>query len=283
MSTGNSEYSEEELAGLSEEERAAIVGDDEDHEGGDAGDEPAGDEGEDGASASGEDEGADAGEDEGEEGEDDKSAPEDAKAPEPQKVERQPEHVRLPEEVTAEFKARQDSLNEQFENGDITMAELLDGRDKINREIYNAEADASKQANAENAWQDAQYSFFKGNKHYLEEQNQKRYATLNVCVKAVAGSEDAASMSLSEILAKAKSMEEAMSGVASTTKEPAKEEKPPKSKLPDHQSLSEIPAAAPTETGKPNEFSYMENLVGLEYEKAIDAMSEAQRDRFLKG
>ncbi|MDH5298553.1 MAG: hypothetical protein OEV91_06000, partial [Desulfobulbaceae bacterium] len=88
--------------------------------------------------------------------------------------------------------------------------------------------------------------------------------------------------SLAEILAKAKRMEEAMSGVSPAGKETPKE-KPPKSKLPDHQSLSEIPAAAPTETGKPNEFSYMENLVGLEYEKAIDAMSEAQRERFLKG
>lgn len=274
------EYTPEELADLSPEERAAIEdGSEEEHDAGEedidlAGEEP---EGEDAPAAI--DDPADA--------VDTPEAKDEPAEERPIVEDATPEKahpsVRLPDEVSQGFKDRLQALNDEYENGDKTLAEMLDERDKINREIYNAEAEAQEQETKQAEWKAAQAAFFVANKHYME--NKQRYDDLNACVLAIAQTPAGSMMSNTAVLAKAKKMEEAMSGEAPavTSENPAGKEKPPKSPAPANPNLGDLPAAAPNETGKANEFSYMDKLTGTAYENALEKMTEAQRDRFLKG
>lgn len=199
-------------------------------------------------------------------------------------VEKPQQAVRLPEDIAEAFKDQLNVLQAKFDDGDITMAELLDARDKINRDIYNAEVEEGAKVAAKEKWQGIQDAFFGANKIYL--QDEQRYEDLNVCVKAIAASPAGSGLTDAQVLAKAKAMEETMNGVVNPVVTPPADPGkgvPPKSPAPTNANLGDIPAAAPNETGKVNEFAYMDKLSGTAYEDALEKMPEATRDRFLKG
>ena len=201
-------------------------------------------------------------------------------------VDKQQQAVRLPDDVAQVFKDELSALSGKFDEGDITMAEYLDARDKINRDIYNAEVEEGAKVTAQEKWQEIQDAFFGTNPIYLKDE--QRYEDLNACVKAIAQTPSGIKMGDAEVLAKAQKMEEAMNGgkPAGEIKPPANpegKEKAPKSPPPSNTNIGDLPAAAPNETGKVNEFAYMDKLSGTAYEDALEKMPEATRDRFLKG
>lgn len=267
------EYTADELDGLSEEERLAITGDDEDaadDDGEGVGDDDAGDDidQDDDLEADDNQDNYDDGAEKQDEVVDELPVPKDK--PEP------PAQMKLPDDLSDSFKDRLKALTAKFDDGEIELADLLDGRDRINRDIYNAEVQVAEQNKAATVWKTAQDEFFASNDHYMKDE--KRYASLDVCVKAVAASAD--NLSLPEILAKAKVMEEAMNGVVKVV---AVKEKGPKSLRPSAPNLGDLPASAANDTASSGEFAHMDKLTGMEYEAALSAMSEAKRDRYMQG
>lgn len=299
-----SEYTEEELAGLSEEEREAITGDDEnadtdDDNGSD--DELTGDD-----ESTGDDDNSDNGSsDGGQDGSDDDSDDDsqvdnlEGKTPPPPADIDTPQSdasqlskdvaVRLPESVAQQFQDRLKELATKFDDGDIALSEMLDERDKINREIYNAEVELAEQTKAANAWQAAQDVFFNSSANAIYLQDQKRYDDLNLFVKTIAARND--NTSFADVLAKAAKMEAAMNGAVAPPAESDKsgkeadktagKNKKPKSPLPAAPNIADIPASAPNVTNG-GEFAHMDSLSGIAYENALAKMSDDQRERYLR-
>jgi hypothetical protein len=264
------EYSEEDLAGLSDEERKAVLEPDEPEVDDPEVDEP--------------DEDDPEVDEPDEPDEPDKpEVVEDEPEPEPEVEKPKPEKVieklvvKLPDELAEAFTAQLTDLQKQYDDGEIELSDLLNQRDKINRAIYNAEVEATEQANAKSAWESAQDVFLAGNPIYTTDT--ARLTDFNLCVKAIGNKGNF--NTFEEALAKAKKMEEAMNG-KSTPKEEVKPEpkakaKSPRPKVP---AISELPTSKANDDG--GEFASLDSLTGIEYENALAKLTPAQLDRYLK-
>lgn len=250
-----SDYTAEELEGLSEEERLAIMDDD------------------DAPEPEVDDEVIE--KEEVVEPEVEPEVVEPELEPEPEKAEvKEPSPIKsvlLPDDIAEAFGAQLAELNQKYEDGDIELSALLDGRDKINRQIYNAEVDQAEKNSAAESWKTAQDDFFAANKHYFDDK--ARYDNLDLCVKAVAAANS--EPTFARVLEKARKMEEAMAGVQTVK---TKDKLPP-SPRPKAPNLGDLPAAATNDDQ--GEFAFMDKLTGLEYEAALEKMSEVQLARFL--
>lgn len=216
-------------------------------------------------------------EDESGEGEQDGAKPEPEPAPRDAT-----KAMQLPEEVAEEFKGRLNELSQKFDEGEIELSEFLDERDKINREIYNAEVVATTQANEAQRWKSAQDTFFAAEENAAYLQDEQRFNSLNIFVKAIAN--EGSSLSYSETLARAARMEQAMNGevpTAEAVKPPEKPRDKPKSPRPEAPNLSDIPASQANNTNK-GEFDHLDRLAGPELEAALERMSPEQQDRYLQ-
>lgn len=268
-------YTDEELAGLSDEEREAVLDED------DKVDEIHAEE-----LDETEDEEAEESEDEVEETEEEVEEDEqeeeivEVKEEKPEPTKEPETHaelkIRLPDDIAEQFSQKLEDLQAKFDEGDLTMSQLLNERDKINRQIYNAEAEQAEQIKAANEWQAAQDVFLAANPEYLKAENKERYLDLSDCVKAVVNK----AKSLPDALARAKKMEEAMNGPLSQKVE-VKPEPREKSKKPEIPTLSDIPAAAENDTNKTDEFAYLDKLDGLELETALAQLSESKQEKYL--
>jgi hypothetical protein len=272
------EYTEEELLGLSEEERKAVLEPDDD--------EPVVEDVDDNADDTDDDpevEEKDGRDDEPEVTEEDDHKEVEEK-PEPEvekpKAEKVIEKlvVKLPDELAESFSTQLTDLQKKYDDGEIELSDLLNQRDKINRAIYNAEVEATEQANAKSAWESAQDVFLADNPIYT--QDKARLIDFDLCVKAIGNKGDF--NTFEEALTKAKKMEEAMNGKVEPEVKKEEEVKPKKAKSPRPKvpALSELPASKANDDG--GEFASLDSLTGIDYENALAKLTPAQLDRYLK-
>ncbi len=286
-----SEFTDDELAGLSEEERKAI---EEENVPGDepAGDEPADEEpGEE--TPAGEEMSADgdapAGEEtgsvEGPEGEPDRPAASTTQPPLP--------FVQfLDVKADADLQAKLEELNKQLEEGDIDLVEYTRLRDPIILQQVEARlAEKFNQQSAEQLWKYEQRIFFGQNRQYREDPAMN--GALQAVFKSLDTQENAHKTGL-ELLNEAKDLVEASlakryGAVGKQESNPAPEKseaQPPKDKKPAIEkaelprTLANVPPADTNDTGR-NEFSHLDKLTGVEYEKAVARLTPDQQARDL--
>jgi len=147
--TGMPEYTEEDLKGLSDEERAAVL--EEDKESTD----PVED-----IDETDENDELEETDEPTEEVEPDKpdvveepeEIPEPVKDPPAEKVVEKLV-VKLPTELADHFKAKISALQKRYDDGELEIFDLLNERDKVNREIFKGEVEESDKANDKRDWQ----------------------------------------------------------------------------------------------------------------------------------
>jgi len=285
--------------GLTDEERAALAEDEDEttDEGADddQDDAQAGDDGADGDAGDGDD--ADAGEDPAAAADDTQPAGDDAAAAaEPAAAPQQSAPVLIAQPVEdaqaklADIATKKADLVTRFDDGDITTKEYqqeLDALNKSEREIEFAIhetklAEKMEQQRLQNEWTATVNAFIGANDRYDPAKNPRMYQMLDMEVRAVAGTEEAKTMTGAQILKKAhENLAEAL-GFAEQKPAPAAGRKPiPKPALPP--SLDKVPAADTPDMTQ-GRFAGLDRLAQtnpIAYEEALMKLSDSERDAYL--
>lgn len=195
------------------------------------------------------------------------------------------EDLKLEEQVPPELQTKLDELKADFDEGEMSLHEYSDARDKINRQIYKHNAAIEEQARNDAQWHKEQLFFLQNRPEYLPGQQSEQvgkiranalFGALNETVKSL--SQDAANAHLSgmQILVKAdKIVKEAFGGGA---QKPQVTQKPP-APLPDHKTLSDVPIAGGNEV-ESDTFAQIDKLTGAAFEAALERLSPEMRDAY---
>jgi hypothetical protein len=278
-------FTEEELNALSEEERQAVTAEYEDPtqiEGEDqGGEEPASTETPEGSAPTNDAPG-------------DGQIPADLAQPEAQGVtaeasaQQQPFMPVYKADSTDDVDTKIAELNEQLSNGDIDLEEFHKLRDPLI--IAKATAQAMSEFNKQSQqqlWQYEQNLFFKQFPEYRD--NAALSGALHHVFRSIDTEENAGKTGL-EILNEAKRVVDEQLGRAGGTPatqpqgQPlqAQQRTPALDKTPPPKTLAHIPAAAANGTGR-DEFTHLDNLAGVDLERALSKLTPEQEDRYLRG
>ena len=208
----------------------------------------------------------------------------------------QAEAVENFDEKMAEITAKKDAIKQRYEDGDITVAEYIDGREEVTNEANALQRQQEKhemsveqaQQTGEQRWQWEQDRFFndEANKGYKD--NPLLGAAIDTAIKTLAGDEANEGKPMSWFLEEADRQVKSLFVPAPVDdgkpKDKGKENKarpkPDLSKLPPN--LGNLPAAEVADTGG-DEFSKLDRLSGIELETELARMPQAEADRYLKG
>jgi len=182
--------------------------------------------------------------------------------------------------VPDELQDKLDELDETYEAEEITLAEYNKARDAINRGIVMQNIQTRDAAKSGLIWEKEQAYFLRSRPIYLEKslKGSALFGALGEAVKSLGADPKYASASGVELLAAAdKAVREAF-GMTKATPVVRKEEKPA-SPLPKHQTLGDIPPAAPNSTD--GAWAGLDKLSGQAYEDALEKLSPEVRDRYL--
>ncbi len=197
--------------------------------------------------------------------------------------------LKVSSEVPADLKQKMDELSEKFEAGDISVREYTDQRDALNREAWAKNLETAQEVQASQRWEAEQQYFLQQNPGYLEDslRGKALLGMLDAAVRSLAS--DAANQYKTgyEILQMAhKEIKEIIGivgqkgGKADSKTDGGAEDKgegkgaKPKAKLPDIQTLGEVPSSAANATEDP--YASIDRLEGEAYEEALEKMTEAQ-------
>jgi hypothetical protein len=195
------------------------------------------------------------------------------------------EDLKLEEQVPPELQTKIDELKADFDEGEISLHEYSDARDKINRQIYKHNAAIEEQARNDAQWHKEQRFFLQNRPEYLPGQQSEQvgkiranalFGALNETVKSL--SQDAANAHLSgmQILVMAdKIVKEAFGGQATKSPAPTK----PPAPLPNHKTLSAVPIAGGNEV-ESDTFAQIDKLTGAAFEAALERLSPEMRDAY---
>lgn len=310
-----SKLTEEELAMLTEEEREGYLDDDEEDG-----------EGDDGAEGEG-NEGAEQGQEgQGEEGEeeDDPTTKPDAEtdeegqeedegaqgADEGKEQDQQPKdeftlqpkplfNDNLPADIEAQrtaIDAKEDALDKQFDEGDITFSEHKKALRELNRErsaLDRAElkAELSREAQAaqlDNSWQSSQAAFFASHPE-INTNNEAQMAALDHLVRqeTAAVLQKGGAIGVPELERAYAKFKEAFNIADPAPKQQQQQEKQtkkPKKETVVPPNLGKVPAAVGNETDD-GKFAHLDRLADsdpLAFEDALSKMTDAQRDEYMR-
>jgi len=197
--------------------------------------------------------------------------------------------------TTEEIDAELTKLDEQFEEGEIPLKDYNAQRDALTREKWTIEtyADINKQVatqTIENNWKKAQQDFFEDNEQYRDNPD------LNVAfvnrVNKLLATDEGKKMSDRVLLQKAKeALEESLGFGKGKAKEEgskgdtgkealAAAKKKEAEKGRDGKSLHDIPKSQEFEGG--DKFDALDKLDGEEFEKAVAALTDAERKAYAR-
>ena len=214
---------------------------------------------------------------------------------EPEKAEAAPVEEAVPqqqEDVQAPMASPLDDLNaelatikQKFDDGDISIDEYIDERDRISRAIVKAELKAEIASDeVAKSWERSQSDFLKQN-GYLRE-NDIVYDAFAMQVNKILQTPKSRSMTDEEVLAAAKQKVDAAFGRApephkksESPVKKAKSEAADTSRVP--QSLRGIPVAEPHDVDG-SKFAYLDKLSGVEFEAAIAKLSSDDAARWAR-
>jgi hypothetical protein len=286
--TDDTEYSELELSTLTEEERAAIDTDSDDST--DVEDDEAGEDSD--------SEGPSEEEDPEPEAETDKEADsdvEDNESPDDEDVSQsEVDSNEQEEEGPTEFEAKVieletklDDLANQYEEGEFDFREFRNKEREVLKELNAMESQVQRaeirqelsQQAEQDAWERTTNAFLKDYPQYGN--NPILQGALNTAIESVARTKEAQGKDGAWILDKAKSTVETAFGVEQEKPAPKTKSKKEKAKQPEvPKTLAHTPNAAPADTAK-GEFTHLDSLDGMAYEKAISKLTPEQQDRYL--
>lgn len=197
-----------------------------------------------------------------------------------------------PEDADAKLKELADKraeLRKQYDDGDITFDELESARDEIAKQekvIERAQLKAElssemQQQQVVNDWQRDVNTFLDANPEYRD--NTVRYNALDMMVRQIGASEEAAKLTGPQVLAKAHAELQKAFGVAAPAEKKGEGngKKPPKVDLPP--SLGKLPAAESNDTNG-GKYAALDRLLEtdpLAHEDALAKMSASERDAYL--
>lgn len=312
-----SKLTEEELALLTEEERDGYLADDD--EDGEEGDDDQGDDegtdGEQGKDGAGDDEGEGDDEDDptlavddpaaaaqvdgkhqdGGEGGDqgDGAQPQEQFIPQPKPL----FHSQIPADIQAQrtaIDAKEDALDKQFDEGDITFSEHKKALRELNRErsaLDRAELKAelsaeAQQAQIDNSWDAAQAAFFSAHPE-IKTDNEAQMAALDHLVRqeTKAVLEKGGAIGVPELERAYKKFKEAFNiqdpAPKQEQQQQQKQTKAPKKENVVPPNLGKLPAATANDTDD-GKFAHLDRLEGTAFEDALAKLSDAQRDEYLR-
>lgn len=211
---------------------------------------------------------------------------------EPEKAEAAPVEEAVPqqqEDVQAspldDLNAELATIKQKFDDGDISIDEYIDERDRISRAIVKAELKAEIASDeVAKSWERSQSDFLKQN-GYLRE-NDIVYDAFAMQVNKILQTPKSRSMTDEEVLAAAKQKVDAAFGRApephkksESPVKKAKAEAADTSRVP--QSLRGIPVAEPHDVDG-SKFAYLDKLSGVEFEAAIAKLSSDDAARWAR-
>ena len=177
------------------------------------------------------------------------------------------------------------TIKQKFDDGDISIDEYIDERDRISRAIVKAELKAEIASDeVAKSWERSQSDFLKQN-GYLRE-NDIVYDAFAMQVNKILQTPKSRSMTDEEVLAAAKQKVDAAFGRApephkksESPVKKAKSEAADTSRVP--QSLRGIPVAEPHDVDG-SKFAYLDKLSGVEFEAAIAKLSSDDAARWAR-
>jgi len=190
---------------------------------------------------------------------------------------------------------RKKELRQQYKDGDLDLDEYEDQRDAIEDEALQLReanlkatmsAEQSQQAGAQR-WQWEQDRFFRVEKNKIYQDDPLIGSAFDTAVRSLGNDEKNSNRPMSWFLEEADRMIRERFTIPAgkdTDKDKGKQNKrrhSDKRKIPPN--LGDLPAADIAETGGSDEFAKLEKLDGMELEKALSKMSDAEQERYLKG
>ncbi len=228
--------------------------------------------------------------------EEEKKPPEAGEQPEEDNKPKEPPKPETSFNLKAEGKAEEINsqlieLKKKFDDGEIDFEEFLSKRDDLKAQLLKAEMyeDINKQVR-QSAWESAKQAFVIQNPEIMNYAS--RAAGYTAILKDLIQSEQGQRMTDTEILEKAKEKfyeENPQLAPSPRNQEKIKKENP-KSKVKDIKAeqkkknirtLANIPSADSNDTGE-SEFAHLDSLPPEQLEKALENMSDAERERYLE-
>ncbi len=200
------------------------------------------------------------------------------------------EELKLEEQTPPELKAKLDDLKAKYDEGELSIHDYTDQRDAINRQIYRHNSALEAAAREEAVWKKEQLYFLKHRPEYLPGQQADAagkvranalFGALSEMVKSLSQDDANSGLSGMQLLVKADGIVKEAFGLKKVAKAPEKpSEQKPAAPLPDHKTLSDIPAAGRNDT-MDDAFAQLDKLSGEAYETALERLSPEQRDAYL--
>lgn len=200
------------------------------------------------------------------------------------------DELKLEEVIPPELKQQMDELEAKYDEGDMSIHDYTAARDKVNRQIYKHNAGLEADARSEIAWKKEQLHFLKNRPEYLPGQQADAagkvranalFGALSEMVKSLSQDDANSGLSGMQLLVKADGIVKEAFGLKKVAKAPEKpSEQKPAAPLPDHKTLSDIPAAGRNDT-MDDAFAQLDKLSGEAYETALERLSPEQRDAYL--
>jgi hypothetical protein len=196
--------------------------------------------------------------------------------------------LKIEEVVPDDLKNDLDALKSKYDEGDMSIHEYTEARDAINRKIYKHNAGLEAEAKTEIIWKKEQFHFLKNRPEYLPGQQAEAtgkiranalFGALSETIKSLSQDEANANLSGMQLLVKADGIVKDAFGLKQKPVEKKEEKKPP-APLPDHKTLSDVPAAGKNDTAD-DAFSQLDKLTGEAYEEALERLTPEMRDAYL--
>ena len=204
------------------------------------------------------------------------------KAVEPQEREASPAAPSKLDALTAELA----EVKQKFDDGDLSIDEYIEERDRVSRAIVKAELKAELASDAvAQTWERSQKDFL-GQNAYLRD-NDVIYDAFAMQVNKLLADPKSASRSDDALLAAAKQKVDAAFGVKPSEPSRKKDESPvrdakreaaDRSKSP--KTLRDIPAAAAADDVEQSPFAYLDRLSGDDLEAALMKLSDDDQRRY---
>jgi hypothetical protein len=201
------------------------------------------------------------------------------------------DELKLEEVIPPELKQQMDELEAKYDEGDMSIHDYTAARDKVNRQIYKHNAGLEADARSEIAWKKEQFHFLKNRPEYLPGQQADApgkvranalFGALSETIKGLSSEEANANLTGMQLLVKADAIVKEAFGLKPGKKPEEKkpDEKKPAAALPDHKTLSDVPAAGKN-GAEDDAFAQLDKLSGEAYEAALERLSPEVRDAYL--
>lgn len=191
--------------------------------------------------------------------------------------------LQISNDVPVEMQAKLDALDDQFEEGEITIKDYNRQRDEIRTDITNHQLAIAEDRRQAQVWVAEQNAFLSVHPEYTESslKGKTLFGAIDGAVREIASRPESAHLTGMQILLKAHAEVQKAFGFAPQKeatpeqgKAPEPKPKRPAPKVPDIKTLADVPVSAKNETEDP--FSALDKLSGEALEDAIAKMSDAQ-------